>query len=154
MELFTNFNVLTAQRYANEGRLEEWIYSYLKTGEWANLGLLEGLQRQQRWWIGPIEVELNLLKRACGPEPGMEYRESEAAWDAHVTRIGQNLSAPLDTSPLIVMYETGELSIRDGNHRHEAMRRKGWRNCWIVLWHNSLQDFIESKTRLRWVVAE
>ena len=87
METPVHFDTVTAQRYAHEGRLEEWIYAYLKTGEWANLGLLGGLQRQQRWWIGPVEVELNSLKRACGPEPEMEYRESEVAWNAHVTKI-------------------------------------------------------------------
>ena len=75
------FSAAAAKKQADDGRREQWIYRYLQAGEWANVGLLEGLQSQQRWWIGPLEIELGLLKRCCGPEPDMEYRVPQMAWD-------------------------------------------------------------------------
>ena len=135
------FSTAAAQRAAAEGQLEQWIYRYLQAGEWANIGLLQGLQLQRRWWIGPLEAELAWLNRCCGPEPGMEYPVPQLAWDEHITRLSSGLTDPLDVPPLIVVYNAGEFSVRDGNHRHEAMRRKGWLKCWVVIWHNSLEDF-------------
>ena len=137
------FGTAAARQAAGEGRLEQWIYRYLQAGDWANIGLLEGLQKQRRWWIGPVEVELARLRRCCGPEPGMEYRVPQAGWDTHVDELSRNLTEPLAMPPLIAAYKGGELSIRDGNHRHEAMRRMGWLNCWVVIWHNSQSDYEE-----------
>lgn len=31
--------------------------------------------------------------------------------------------------------------MRDGNHRHEAMRRKGWPTCWVIVWYNSAEEY-------------
>jgi hypothetical protein len=142
------FSTADASLHADAGQLEQWIYRYLAAGEWANIGLLNGLQLQQRWWIGPIEVELVWLNRCCGPEPGMEYPVPQTAWDEHIARLSSSLTDSLDVPPLIVVYNAGEFSVRDGNHRHEAMRLKGWLKCWVVIWHNSLEDFEASQKLL------
>src|SRR4051812_45861781 len=81
------FSTAEAKKLADDGHLEQWIYRYLQAGEWANSRLLEGLQRQQRWWLGPLEMDLCQLKRCCGPEPDMEYRVPQMAWDKKVTGI-------------------------------------------------------------------
>jgi len=146
---YPEFSAASALEAAREGRLESWLYRYLQTGAWANLGLLHGLQQQQRWWIGPIEIALSRLQRACGPEPEMEYRIPQAAWEERVSRIAARLTEPLATAPLIVEYRAGQLSLRDGNHRHEAMRRRGWDWCWALIWHNSYEDFEASRRALR-----
>jgi hypothetical protein len=122
-----DFSTCSAQQAAAAGQLEPWIDGYLQGGAWANRGLLEGLQNQSRWWLGPLEVALDRLSRCCGPEPNMEYRVPADAWETHVTALAAGLTEPAALPPLIVMYDNGELSIRDGNHRHEAMRRRGWR---------------------------
>ena len=134
------FDVRTAQQYAREGKLEEWIHAYLNTGYWANRGLSEGLERQLRWWIGPIEMKLADLARACGPEADMEYRVDSAHWAERTLRMAQSIADPLAVPPLIVEYRQGNLSVRDGNTRHEAMRLKGWRTCWVFIWYNTEQD--------------
>ena len=146
---YPEFSTASALEHARKGFLRSWIYRYLGTGEWANPGLLQGLQQQQRWWIGPIEIPLHWLERACGPEPGMEYRISQMDWEAQVLRIAARLTEPLAAAPLIAEYRVGRLSLRDGNHRHEAMRRKGWPKCWVLIWHNSCEDFEESLLVLR-----
>jgi hypothetical protein len=140
-----DFSTRAAQQAAAQEQLEAWLYRYLQAGAWANLGLFEGLQRQPRWWLGPLEIDLGRLSRCCGPEPGMEYPVPAEAWDARVTALAERLSQPLEMPPLIVEYDQGRLSIRDGNHRHEAMQRKGWRTGWVVIWHNSQVEFEASQ---------
>jgi len=44
---------------------------------------------------------------------------------------------------LIIEYRAGLLSVRDGNHRLEAMRKKGWRTCWVLVWFNSREDYLD-----------
>jgi hypothetical protein len=43
-------------------------------------------------------------------------------------------------APLIASYEDGVLSVRDGNHRHEALRRAGYRQFWTIVWFNNPED--------------
>jgi hypothetical protein len=40
-------------------------------------------------------------------------------------------------------YLQGTLYIRDGNHRHEALRRCGADRCWVLIWYNSENDWRE-----------
>lgn len=136
------FTVKTAQMYAQANRLEEWIHTYLNSGYWANLGLSEGLRRQQRWWLGPLEVPLSDLVRACGPEMHMEYRVDPAQWETRITTFARGIHDPLNLPPLIVQYRQGVLSIRDGNHRYEALRRQGHSTCWVLIWYDYEEDFL------------
>ena len=136
------FTVSTAIEYARSGQIETWVHAYLTSGDWANLGLANGLRLQQRWWIGPISVDISDLTRACGPEPWMEYRVSREHWELRIPGLMQSIIDLMAVPPLIIEYRSGSLSIRDGNHRHEAMRRKRWLKCWVIIWHNSEEDFL------------
>lgn len=138
-----NFDLITARQLASEGRIEDWIHSYLTAGEWANQPLSDGLKRQQRWWLGPFEVQLDLLKRACGPEADMEFIMNPVDWQQRTSRLAESFTDLEKIPPLIVEYRSGVLSIRDGNHRHQAMRLKSWQTCWIVLWFNSSEEYDE-----------
>jgi hypothetical protein len=134
------FTVSTAIEHARSGQVETWIQAYLTSGDWANPGLASGLRLQQRWWIGPVSVNISDLTRACGPESWMEYRVLPEQWEQRITGLMRSITDLMRLPPLIVEYRSGSLSIRDGNHRHEAMRRKRWLKCWVVVWHNSEAD--------------
>jgi len=136
-----------AQHCARAGQLEVWIHAYLATGEWANPGLSASLRRQQRWWRGPLEVALADLERVCGPEAHMEYCQDAMTWEQAIERLQRGLRDPVQVPPLIVEYRRGVLSVRDGNHRHEAMRRSGWRTCWVVMWYNTEAEFLQDHYR-------
>ena len=135
------FDVLTARRYAAEGRLEEWIHKYLTTGRWANPGLSEGLKLQRRWWNGPLVLPLECLSRCVGSEPGMEFRVDPEPWAQRTERMAQGFADPLAIPPLIAEYRDGELSVRDGNTRHEAIHLRGWPTCWAIIWYNNEYDY-------------
>ncbi len=136
------FDVSTAQRYAADGHLEEWIHAYLRGGAWANSGLSDGLRLQRRWWNGPLEMPLSSLLRCVGPEPGMEYRVEPGPWAVRTAAMAQGFGNLAAIPPLIAEYRDGVLSVRDGNTRHEALRLRGWPTCWTIVWYNSERDWL------------
>lgn len=144
------FDVSTAQKYAREGRLEEWIHSYLNRPDpRANLGLSAGLKLKQWWWNGPLETKLVHLNRCEGPEIYMEYSVDPQHWAKRTAEMANSLTQLLDIPPLIVHCGTGFfLSIRDGNARHEAMRLKGWQMCWVIIWYDTKTDYRRHTKRL------
>jgi hypothetical protein len=142
------FDVQTVQQFAREGKLEEWVHTYLNAGHWANPGFSDGLKLQERWWIGPIEMELTALSRAVGPEAGMEYQVDKDSWHRRIDKMAQSMTDPLAIPPLIVEYRSGELSVRDGNTRHGAMSLRGWSACWVLIWYNSEEDYLHHRAQL------
>jgi hypothetical protein len=135
------FNLSTAQSFAQAGRIDEWIYAYLGAGEWANTGLSDGLKLQRRWWNGPLETPLDALTRMCGPEPEIPYGVDVAGWEERTAHYAKGLTDVSALPPLLVEYRDGVLRISDGNHRHEAMRIRGWQTCWMLIWYNSAEDY-------------
>lgn len=136
----------SAQKHARAGRLENWIHAYLATDGW-NDALLEELRSHQRRWRGPVEAVLADLVRICGPEAHMEYRPEPAVWERNVTLLQEGFRDPLHVPPLIVEYRQGKMVISDGAHRHEAMRRLGWRTCWVVICYDTEEDFLQDGCR-------
>jgi len=134
------FSVKEAQAYARDGRIEEWIHCYLMTGNWQNAGLSSGLKKQTRYWAGPFEIALTDLSRCCGPEEQMEHRVDLSLWKIKTTELAAGIHHPEELPPCIVQYLPHALSIRDGNHRHEALRLKGFPTCWVLICYDSEQD--------------
>lgn len=128
------FDVATARQYANKGQIEDWLQAYLNTPAWANPSLSAIIEHQKPIWIGPIEVALSQLVRCCGPEAHMRYPQPLAEWEKSIAAIAGSLNDPSALPPLIVRPVQGVFGIPDGNHRHEAMRRKGWQTGWVLLW--------------------
>jgi hypothetical protein len=137
------YDVASAQKYATDGQIEAWVHAYLAEDDWANSGLSEGLKLQTRYWTGPIEVPLDDLVRTCGPEPGMPFQVDAAGWELKVTLLTRSIQDPTDLSPVIAEYLQRILYVRDGNHRHEALRRYGANHCWTLIWYNSEEDWKE-----------
>ena len=127
------YNVATARQYVREGRAEEWINLYLHTPPWGQVKIWRFLRRRRLSWIGPVEVELSQLRRTCGPEKGMRYEEDAEYWENAVTEIADGLRDPAALPPLLVCHDRGDFVILDGNHRHEAFRRRGWCSAWVLI---------------------
>lgn len=136
MTLPLTFTVEEAKAFAKEGVLEEWVHLLLMTAG-NNCPFSEGLKRERRNWAGPVLVPLQELERCCGPEPEMEYRVPEDSWDVHIGELMALLREGWRYPPLIVQAAEGRLSIRDGNHRHEALRRLGEPAAWAILWNTA-----------------
>ena len=139
MEIDT-FDLAAAIQASDAGLLEEWVHEYLH-GPGRNPEFSRGLRLQPRRWHGPLSVPLQSLRRSCGPEADMPFREPLDAWERAVGHFAA-LSAPVEAfPPLLVRYEQGDLVVSDGNHRYEAFARRGLATCWIVIWYPNLQEF-------------
>ena len=138
---------LSAQKWAKEGKVEEWVHKYLLSGRGgkSNPEFSEGLKREKRWWNGPVELDLNDLSPAVGTDPGMEYVVDKDSWYAWTSRLAKSFSNPASLPPLIAEYRAGELSVRDGNTRYGAMKLLGWTTCWVIIWYNSESDYHQHK---------
>ena len=134
---------LSAQRWARDGNLEEWVHKYLLSGRGGKSDpeFSEGLRQEKRWWNGPLELHLNDLSPAVGTDPGMEYVVDMSYWDARISKLARSFANPTSLPPLIAEYRAGELSIRDGNSRYGAMKLLGWPTCWVIIWYNSESDY-------------
>jgi hypothetical protein len=136
-----DYNVASAREHALQGKLDEWIDSYLNEAAWANHGLSNIIRHQKPLWVGPIEVELTQLIRCCGPEEGIHYQKDPDEWEQSIIDIVNTLNDPRDLPPLIVRFAHGVYGIPDGNHRHEAIRRKGWKTAWVIIWCDRDEKF-------------
>ena len=136
---------LSAQRWAKEGIIEEWVHKYLLIGKGgkSNSEFSEGLKREKRWWNGPVELSLNDLSPAVGTDPDMEFVVDEDNWHARTSKLAKSFSNPISLPPLIAEYRAGELSVRDGNTRYGAMKLLGWTTCWVIIWYNSVSDYYQ-----------
>lgn len=138
---------LSAQKWARDGKIEEWVHKYLLSGVGGatNPEFSKGLKREKRWWNGPLELPLVDLSPAVGPEPGMEYVIDRDRWLARTRKLAESFSNPLCLPPLIAEYRAGALSVRDGNTRYGAMQLLGWQACWVVIWYNAESDYARHK---------
>ena len=133
-------DLAAAQIAAGNGDLESWVHRYLN-GPGNNSTFSEGLAREDRFWRGPFEIELEKLERTCGPEPGMQYWEPADGWVARVATLRDGFRGVEHYPPLLVQYESGKLWIRDGNHRYAALESLRVGTCWIILWYANAAEF-------------
>lgn len=140
------FDIAIVSAAADAGRLEGWVHGFLAAGPSANPELSAGLRRAERFWIGPVLLPLDQLQPCCGP--GLEFPVPLHEWERRISRMAASLGDPKTVPPLIVEWRSGRLSIRDGNHRHAAMRSRGWSGAWAVVWQNSAEDFAAAREAL------
>ena len=139
------FTVEEAIEFSNKGAIEEWVHLFLTTvGD--NQALSDGLKLEKRYWVGPILIGLDRLKRCMGLEPYMEFVDSLENWEKHITRFQKLINDGWNMPPLIVQHMRGELSVRDGNHRLEALRRAGYDKFWVIIWDNEEQALMGIRT--------
>ncbi|MGL4106924.1 hypothetical protein [Clostridium sp. LP20] len=66
------FTVKEAIEFSNKGAIEEWVHSFLTTVG-GNQALSDGLKLEKRYWVDPILIKLDSLKRCMSPEQYMEF---------------------------------------------------------------------------------
>jgi hypothetical protein len=143
------FSLRGARDAATAGRIGDWVDAFLRNATLgANLPMADGLRKERRWWIGPVRIPLSSLTRICGPEVGMPYRTTPAAWEARVSAIVAAATDPETLPPLILEYRAGSLAVCDGNHRYEALRRLGATTAWSVVWCNTRSAFTTARREL------
>jgi hypothetical protein len=142
----SKFDLQSARSAAEAGDLEAWVHRYLN-GPGRNPAFSDGLAREERYWRGPLSLELRKLERTCGPEPEMPFREPVDRWLARVDALVACHDGVETQPPLIVQYESGRLRIRDGNHRYAALGTLGFDRCWAIVWYADRAAFSHHEDR-------
>jgi len=137
-----NFSATEALNYAKRGLIEDWIHEFLTTSG-KNEGFSTGLKKEKRFFVGPRKINLDELQRICGPEKNIKFHESQERWENRVQRILSGLKRGWEMPPLIVMYKRGKLSIADGNHRYEALKRRRFKKYWTIIWYDSIKEVVK-----------
>ncbi|HTY08515.1 MAG TPA: hypothetical protein VMF29_05070 [Candidatus Edwardsbacteria bacterium] len=130
------------------GRIERWVHTYLaQPHPPGNAGLLEGLKKMPRYWIGPIKTNLCELVQVCGPDSSFEFHENAVTWDIglqqNIIRLEQGDQPP----HMIVEYTGHGLRIADGNHRYAALKACGYSAYWAIIWCNSRMDYEDCRDK-------
>ena len=122
-----------ALRYAEAGRIEEWVHAYLRT-DGRNVPMSDGLNLAPRVWIGPVKIPLSILTRICGPEEDMIWRVDREGFEKRTVWLEEEIRNGADLPPVIVHCTAEGLELNDGNHRLEAYRRMGIPEGYAVFW--------------------
>lgn len=130
-----------AQQAAKKNKIALWIEKYLK-GSRENKALLGRIRKLSRcYWVGPISFELNKLKRCCGPEPELPFCEPKQKWERRIKVLVCLLNQGWQPEPIIVTNVfKGYLTVSDGNHRYEALLRKGIKKYWTLFFFSNKND--------------
>lgn len=141
----------SAREFAQQGRIEDWVHAYLLS-DGRNKPFSDGLKKCPRAWFGPMDMPCALFERCCGPEEGMKFRVDADGFELRVGNLMRAISAGEDMPPLIVNCVLGQLTLNDGNHRFEAMRRLGIARCNVIVFTTGDEEtrwFEENADRLR-----
>lgn len=137
----------SAQEWARQGNLEEWVHMYLLT-DGHNQPFSDGLKIVDRIFLGPIEMPLDLFQRCTGPtEEGLKYQIHPEAWEKKVQQLMKVVAGKQDIPPMIVHYlipegeEEGVFELNDGNHRWEACRRMNVEKAFVIVWITDRDEY-------------
>jgi hypothetical protein len=133
------FTLKEAKEYAVSGKIEEWVIQFVSATDNERLGKV--IQNYKGKWEGPKEFDLNKLKRRVGPEEGMSYPEPKDVFDSKVNGIISRIDNGWDIPPLIFWESEDGLSLMDGGHRLEALKRASFKKYWIIIWHADVKEF-------------
>lgn len=130
----------SSQEYAQNGKLEEWVHTYLLS-DGHNKEFSDGLKLFDRYFLGPVKMPLSLFSRCCGPEENMKFRTNVTWFEKHVTELESVIKRESDMPPLIVHFVDGEFELNDGNHRLEAYSRLGIKEYYVIVWITEKQEY-------------
>jgi hypothetical protein len=130
----------SAQEYARNGKLEDWVHSYLLSDA-NNKEFSDGLKLLNRLFLGPIKMPLSLFSRCCGPEESMKWKVDAEWFEKKVTNLANVIKIEKDMPPLIVHFIDDAFELNDGNHRYEAYFRLGIKEINVIIWITEKHEY-------------
>ena len=127
-----------AMEYAKRNELDKWLQLFLRDDSYEfagpNIPLADGLLLEERFYIGPILIDLNKLtplriEKHIDAENDLKY------FNEVVDRIAVDYK-DYNLPPFIVEYKDGILGLTDGNHRYRALKKLGIDKYYVIIWGN------------------
>jgi hypothetical protein len=139
-----DFSPKTAIQANKESRIHEWACDFLDSpGGNKNMakGMRKRLKEDKLYWFGPINFPLAEFERCCGPETGMEYPEAKNKWTRRLNALRKAIRNGEKLPVVIVNPRPWPLlSVRDGNHRYEALCLENKKKYWTLFWFDDKKD--------------
>lgn len=133
--------------YARKNEQKEWLQLYLRN-DGKNLAFADGLLIEDRYYYGPIEINLEMLHFPAGtPEYLTDVNDIEWFYTV-VERMKESYQKDWDVPPLIVNFDEGKFVVNDGRHRYEMYHQLGIRKAYVLFWVTGEEDNKELQTRL------
>jgi len=136
----TNHNrwtVESAQKATEKGALRKWLVNYLKN-EGNNLKLAQTVEEStDKMKIEPPKMMLlSRMKIMVGP-PGSKRKWIDKDWGKNIEKFVKLIESGWSPPPIIVtdFWKPG-ISITDGNHRYEALKKIGYKKYWAIQLRN------------------
>lgn len=133
------YNSSTALEASKRGVLLAWVNDYLSS-KYGNKELAVILKKQKPTIAILKLFPLHQLKRIAGPERDMLFPEAVAIWEEKVSSLVEKIEKGITLPPLIVTDFWQEKELADGNHRHEALIRGGYKKYWTIFIYKNKQS--------------
>lgn len=141
------YSIEEAIEYSKRNELDKWIQLFLRDDSYEhanpNIALADGLLLEERFYIGPILIDLDKLttiriEKDIYDENDMKYYREK------VDKI-VNYYKEFNLPPFIVEYRNGKLCLTDGNHRYSALKKLDINKYYVIIWGNKeLENEIKS----------
>lgn len=132
-------NIESAEVAKKEGRLFDWLFSFLQDTEKNNPDLLRYIENHKDRLQGPVLVSENLLRRTIGPEKNMLTHESKEVYEERVGLIIERLQSSPEEIPIILCERFEAIYyLLDGNHTFEALKKLGQSKFWVIYSEDSV----------------
>lgn len=137
----------TAALHADQnGTLTEWLIDFLNASG-NNSSLAKTLQKRGTFHTGLIEYPISKFKSILGPDHSFLYYEDPEKFNDRAEAMVDAIKAGWTPPPFIVTDFWGnELSLADGAHRMEAMKRLSVKSYPTVLYFQN-QRLLEEYLR-------
>ncbi len=136
----------SAKEYDEQGLLEEWIHTYLLF-ERKNKAFSDGLYQEERYFIGPIMMPVQLFHRSSGPEEGMKWRVDETVFEERTKSWMEKLEQSEKLPPLIISYFSDTFEINCNSPLHEALVRMNIKEFPVIIWITLRTDYEDFKQK-------
>ena len=124
-------------------KIEDWVQDFLRN-DGDNLVLADGLLKEERNYIGPVQFEVSKIDIEKGA-PSYLTKPNDIEWFYQVVDQMKESYVNWDMPPLIVNYTNGQYEVNDGRHRLEMLRQLGEKYTMVVFWTTGEKDYEELK---------
>lgn len=139
-------HVESAGEYEQNGLLEEWIHTYLLF-ERKNIAFSKGLYLEERYYMGPVMMPVNLFHRSSGPEEGMKWQVDAEVFETRTRQWMKKIELGEKVPPLIISYFDDSFEINCNSPLHEALMRMGVHEFPVIIWITLRKDYEDFKQK-------
>ena len=120
----------------SQKELQKEVYEFLMNG--GNNKKLAKIMSKTKGYCDKEELEVkkisfDKIERIAGPEKDMKYFEKEDLWNEKIDKMKDAIKKGWKPPPLIVWNKENKLTIADGSHRIEALKKLEYNEYFCIV---------------------